>query len=140
MEGRNIHRGELNDDNGIFLLLSLPRVLSGIRLPKLLIRIIDQFHLSLRLMNSPDRGARLLCTTFCLTKQFTFCISESGSQWILIMCEHWSHNSHCSPYIVQPGSYKSESGDMNMHWQSLQQLHIVSLIQAVWQQLKTNTK
>ncbi len=56
MEGRNIHRGELNDDNGIFLLLSLPLVLSGIRLPKLLIRIIDQFHLSLRLMNSPDTG------------------------------------------------------------------------------------
>ncbi len=50
MEGINIHRGELNDDNGKFLLLS------GIRVPKLLIRIIDQFHLSLRLMNSPDTG------------------------------------------------------------------------------------
>ncbi len=50
MEGRNIHRGELNDDNDKFLLLS------GIRVPKLLIRIIDQFHLSLRLMNIPDTG------------------------------------------------------------------------------------
>ncbi len=56
MEGRNIHRGELNDDNGKFFLLSLPRMLSGIRLPNLLIRIIDQFHLSLGLMNSPDTG------------------------------------------------------------------------------------
>ncbi len=85
MEGRNIHRGELNDDNGKFFLLSLPRMLSGIRLPNLLIRIIDQFQLSLGLMNSPDTGLLTegpdsFASTFCLPKQCTFCISESGSQ------------------------------------------------------------
>lgn len=58
MEERNSHRRELNDDtySGILLLLSLPLVMSGISLPKLLIRIIDQFHLSLRLMDGPDTG------------------------------------------------------------------------------------